>query len=266
MLSSAHCLGLSGVRQCPKVDPLLGELVRIVPEGPGERNCVLSELPPPITVSRFRDLEDANKEQVKKRAEPLVKDLHAFLNQSSCICDVQRIRRRLNPLARDTPAFVDFAADPEHWYTHNTGGRSEAQFNVGLFPDYFRVGLGFEFSENVFGDPARVQTMFGAFGAALRQRRPAFDRFAQKNSLQVEWRPQGKTGRSSIRYVPTDKVSKWLLRPKVADWIFVGRLLYGQDDAELLEDPVRLKETMEPVFRGLKPLWEEAQTAAAQRF
>lgn len=241
-------------------------MVRKASKGTRERNCVLSELPPPITVSRFRDLEDANKEQVKKRAEPLVKDLHAFLNRSSCIYDAQRIRRRLNPLARDAPAFVDFAAEPEHWYTHNTGGRSEAQFNVGLFPDYFRVGLGFEFTENVFGEPAQVQTMFGAFGAALRQRRSGFDKFAQKNSLQVEWRPQGKTGRANIRYVPTDKVSKWLLRPKVADWIFVGRLLYRQDDAEVLEDSVRLKETMESVFKGFKPLWEEAQTAAAQGF
>jgi hypothetical protein len=45
---------------------------------------------------------------------------------------------------------------------------------------------------------------------------------------------------------------------KVPDWIFVSRLLGRRADAEILEDPIRLKEVMESVFRGLKDLWEES--------
>jgi hypothetical protein len=224
----------------------------------------LSALPPPVTESQFRDLEGASKEQVRKRAAPFVSDLQAFLNHGSCLSDVQSIRRSLNPRIKDGPAFDDFAVDYEHWYTYNTGGRNEAQFNLGLFPDYFRVGMGFEFTEKMYGEPARVQTAYGAFSEVLRQHRRGFDKFARKNLLWVEWRPEGKMDRASIKYVRTDRVLKWLLRPQVSNWIFVGRLLDRKGDAEILGDQVRLKEAMESVFRGFKPLWQEAQTASAR--
>lgn len=224
----------------------------------------MSELPPPVTESQFRDLEGATKHQVRKRATPFVRDLHSFLNHGSCLSDIQRIRRSLNPRIRDSLAFEDFAVDYEHWYTYNTGGRNEAQFNVGLFPDYLRVGVGFEFTPKMYGDPPRVQTAYGAFSEVLRQHQQGFDRFAQENSLQVEWCPEGKTGRDNLKYVPTDNVLRWLIRPKVADWIFVGRLLNREKDAEILRDPVRLKEAMERVFKGFKPLWQEAQMASAR--
>jgi hypothetical protein len=78
----------------------------------------------------------------------------------------------------------------------------------------------------------------------------------------IEWVPQGTT---DIQYVRTQEVLKWLLKPsKVPDWIFVGRLLGRREDTEILEDPIRLKEVMESVFRGLKNLWEETQTEAAR--
>lgn len=43
----------------------------------------------------------------------------------------------------------------------------------------------------------------------------------------------------------------------------MGRLLRRTVDA-ILKDPTRLKEIMESVFRGFKPLWEGAQTEAAR--
>lgn len=224
----------------------------------------MSELPPPVTESQFRSLEGTTKEQVKKRAAPFVGELHAFLNHGSCLHDVQRIRRGFNHRVRDSPAFDDFAVDREHWYTYNTGGRNEAQFNIGLFTDYLRVGMGFEFTEKMYGEPTRVQTAYGIFRDVLRQHRQAFDRFAQDNLLQIEWLPEGKAGRNNLRYVPTHEVSKWLLHPNVSDWIFVGRLLHREDDANTLEDPTQLKQAMESVFVDLKPLWEQAQMEAAQ--
>jgi len=226
----------------------------------------LSELPPPVTESQFRDLEGATKDQVKKRATPFVRDLHAFLNEGSCLGDIQRIRRRWKPQIRSSLAFEgdDFPTEREHWYTYNTGGRNEAQFNIGLFPDYLRFGLGFEFTKKVYGEPESVGPVFGQFCDILRQHRQAFDRFAQDNSFWVEWLPEGKTGRINLGHVRTHDVSKWLLHPKVSDWIFVGRLLYRKDDANTLKDPTRLKQAMESVFVDLKPLWEQAQLKATQ--
>jgi hypothetical protein len=227
------------------------------------RGPKLSELPPPVTESQFQDLEGATKERVKEQAAPFVKELHAFLNEGSCLSDIQRIRRDWNPRIRDTLAFQDdFATAREHWYTFNTGGRNEAQFNVGLFPDYLRVGLGFEFTEKMYGVPEVVQAAWGQFGGVLRQHQRGFERFAQENLLQIEWLPPGKEGRAYLKYVSTPRVTGWLLRPRVADWIFIGRLLRRREDAEILRNPTRLKEVMESVFGSFKPLWQQAQMGA----
>ena len=230
-----------------------------------ERGHDLSELPPPVEEFQFRDLEGATKEQVKERAEPLVRDLHAFLNQGSCLSDIQSIRREWRLRTRGDLAFGghDFPTDYEHWYTYNTGGRNEAQFNLGLFPTYLRIGLGFEFTRKNYGDPEHVQAAFGAFREILSQNRGAFNKFAQDNRLRVEWLRADAPRRATLEYLPTRKATEWLLRPRVADWIFVGRLLTREDDMKILGDPVRFKECMESVFGGFKPLWRMAQTEAA---
>ena len=224
----------------------------------------MSELPPPVTESRFEELEGATEDQVRHRAAPFVRELRSFLNEGSCLRDIQNIRRRWRPRTTEVQAFRgdDFPVEREHWYVYNAGGRNEAQFNVGMFPGYLRVGLGFEFMKKMFGNPEAVQSAFGEFRGVIRQRRESFDRFARENSLRIEWRrAQGR----ELEYVPTSKVSGWLLRPRgVPEWVFVGRLLYRGEDAAILEDPARLKEAMEAVFEGFKPLWEEAQTAAAR--
>ncbi len=223
----------------------------------------MSELPPPVTSARFEELEGATATQVRRRALPFARELHSFLNEGSCLRDIQRIRRRWRPRSSEVRAFRDddLRVDREHWYTYNAGGRNEAQFNVGMFPAYLRVGLGFEFTEKVFGDPEAVQAAFGAFRNVLRQHRESFDRFARENLLRIEWR---RAEGHDLEYVQTPKVSAWLSRPRgTPEWVFVGRLLYRREDAAILEDPARLKEAMEAVFKGFKPLWEEAQTVAA---
>jgi hypothetical protein len=211
-------------------------------------------------------LEGATKDQVKKRAEPFVRDLHAFLNQGSCLSNIQKIRREWRRGVRGDLAFGghEFPTDYEHWYTYNNGGRTEAQFNVGLFPTYLRVGLGFEFTQKNYGDPEKVQAAFGAFRSVLRENRETFERFARDNQLEVEWLRANAPPRTALEYLPSHRVTGWLLHPtKAADWIFVGRLLNRESDAEILEDPVRLKECMESVFGDFKPLWRMAQKEAA---
>lgn len=223
----------------------------------------MADLPPPVTQARFEELEDATVEQVRRRATPFVRELHSFLNECSYLRDIQCIRRQWKPKTREVQAFGgdDFPVEREHWYTYNAGGRKEAQFNVGMFPRYMRVGLGFELTNKVHGNPEAVQAAFGAFRTVLRQRRESFERFVRENSLRIEWRP---VGRRELEYVPTPKVSGWLSRPRgVPEWVFVGRLLHRGKDAAVLEDAARLKDAMEAVFKELKPLWREAQVGAA---
>ncbi len=224
----------------------------------------MSALPPPFTESRFEEIEGATKEQIEVRVAPFIEDLHAFLNEESCLHDIQHIRHGVNPQVRGQLAFGNCTPEYEHWYTYNIGGRNEAQFNIGLFPDYLRIGLGFEFTKKAYGKPERVQAAWGRFGVVLRQHRQAFERFAQENSLQVERLPPGKSGRANLAYVRTQRLVRWLLRPKVSDWIFIGRLLRRREDAEILADSVRLKEVMESVFGGFKPLWQETQLQASE--
>lgn len=175
--------------------------------------------------------------------------------------DIQRIRRRWKASVRGSRAFTDFATADERWYTYNAGGRNEAQFNVGLSPRRLRIGLGFEFSKKMHGDPEAVQAMYGHFTDVFERYRPGFDRFVERNSLQVEWRAKGKR---DPEYVSAEAVAEWLLHPPepFPEWIFVGRLLYRGSDTAILEDPVRLRSVMEAVFNGFIHPWEEAQVKA----
>lgn len=219
----------------------------------------MSELPPAVREHEFLAVNIRDKEAIRSRFDPFVRDLHSFLNRASCLRDIQRIRHAWNSDIREQLAFKDFNTEPKHWYTHHAGGRNEAQFNIGFSPNYLRVGLGFEFTQGTYGKPGVVQNAYGAFTDILRQHRQAFDRFVEENYLEVEWRPLGKR---HIEHVSMQRVSRWLLRPKPFDWIFIGRLLRRERDAEILADPVRLKEIIESVFGGLKDFWEQAQGRA----
>ena len=68
-----------------------------------------------------------------------------------------------------------------------------------MFPDYLRVGLGFEFREQMYGNPEAVQEAYGQFTEVLRQHRQVFERIARDNALMVEWVPKGTTDISYVR-------------------------------------------------------------------
>ena len=224
----------------------------------------MAELPPPVTESQFQALEGATKEQVRNRATPFVRELHSFLNRRSCLRDIQRSRLMWRSRVRSSRAFNDFTPEDEHWYTHNAGGRNEAQFNIGLFPSYLRIGMGFEATKKVGGAPEDVEAVYERFAGILEQYRQGFNKFIKGNSLQVEWLPRNER---KLEYVPTDEVVEWLLHPPepFPEWIFVGRLLYRGKDIEILEDPNRLRGVMETVFKGFIHPWEQAQTEAHQQ-
>lgn len=214
-------------------------------------------LPPPIGAAEFQNVSSLDEDQIKRDFSRFISRLHRFLNQVPCLSDLHNVRRkkwmRGAPLS-DGP-FGTFATDPEHWYSFNHGGRNEAQLNIGLFPQYFRFGLGFEMTGKKGGEPANVQVLFAVFADLLKQRRAAVEEMARKLELAVEWRPAG--ARSLEYALPENAVDLLIEPPKEPDWIFWGRLLRYEHDDEILGNPERLGDALEEVFCSLAPYWEE---------
>jgi hypothetical protein len=225
------------------------------------RDVHLSKLPPAVRESEFQAVEADNPEKIKQYYEPFIRELHSFLNSTSCIRNIQNVRRRWKQVPTKQRAFHDgsFNAVRRHWYTYNWGGRSEAQFNIGLVPEYLRVGLGFEFTGGQYGNIEAVQLAYRGFRSIIDRHQRAFDDFVRENQLRIEWNPVGQAERRHTS--AGDETLKWLGRrpPKPPDWIFVGRLLDRREDAEILADPSRLMDVIESVFGGFLPFWEETQ-------
>lgn len=224
----------------------------------------MSELPPPVGEAEFRAVDNDNPEQIEAyfEGEDFIDRLHSFLNKTPSLRDIQGVRRGWVNSGSDAFDRRSFKTQPRHWYTRNVGGRAEAQFNVGLFPEYLRVGLGFEFRKGRYGSP-NVQTTYGEFKSILMENRQAFERLVQDNLFEVEWVPADRKG---VKPVGTQGVTRWLLRPKPSDWIFVGKLLYRKKHAQILEDPAHLGEIMESVFGDLRWWWKEAQERAVPNY
>src|SRR5579871_6315594 len=102
---------------------------------------------PIVREVEFEAVDTSDTEEIRRRFGPFVTTLHACLNELDCLKDVQKTRLKWKRLVRERRAFGNpIGVEPRHWYTYHNGGRSEAQFNVGLFHDHLRVGLGFEFT------------------------------------------------------------------------------------------------------------------------
>lgn len=224
----------------------------------------MSQTPPPIRESEFLAVDIEDEPEIKRRFNSFIRSLHAYLNQLQCLSDVQRTRRRWKARTSETKAFGNFATDPKHWYTFHHGGRNEAQFNIGLYPTYARVGLGFEFTLKKGGDPTAVQLAYACFTNVIRNQQRQFERFVADNYLEIEWGEmfaEYKGGPPS--FVSTHDVLPWLLSPPLEPgWIFIGRLLRRGQDTAVLENPVELGNATRSVLCGFRPFWEQTQVLA----
>jgi hypothetical protein len=218
----------------------------------------MSQLPPVVRELEFLAIDTTDEDEIWRKFGHFIRNLHAFLNQLPCLRDIQQTRLRWKGRVQNEEAFGTFATDPKHWYTFNHGGRNEAQFNIGLFTTHLRVGLGFEFTQKKGGDPTIVGLTYTCFTNIINQDLIGFSRFVHDNSLEVEW----DFGGGDLKFVPTEEVVQWLLQPPQASWVFVGRLLRRGKDATILEDPLQLKQVIESVFNGFRPIWEQAQIMA----
>jgi hypothetical protein len=214
--------------------------------------------PPPIREAEFEAVDISDEDEVARRFQVHVRDLHAYLNQLPCLKDLQEVRRKWKSRTSESAAFGNFGRSAKHWYTFHHGGRNEAQFNLGLWPTYFRVGLGFEFTLKKFGEPAIVWFAYSCFLSSLREQLTPFRNFVLDNSLEIEWEDNDE----NVIIMSTDKVVDWLLDPPAARWIFVGRLLRRNKDKPVLETPETLDAVIQTVLCGFRPIWEQTQMMA----
>jgi hypothetical protein len=210
----------------------------------------------------FDDIQTSSEEEVGRRFQGWVVDeLHPFLNGLSCLDDVQVIRKRWKARTGMPTAFGTFRPYPRHWCSFNHGGRSEAQFNVGLYPSYLRVGLGFEFTEKMGGNPTDVAMAFTMFRNVTRAS-PAYAAFVKAHRIEAEFLPAPN---GALGHVPSAAVLAWEPAPSPPiQWVFFGRMLRRGTDREILEDPLRFGNVLRDVFAGFKPFWVRAQEQAAK--
>lgn len=227
----------------------------------------MSLLPPIINDSLF---DTINKKEAAERCvfDPLIQELHRFLNDLPCLEGLQEARHRILGISPTYPqAFGAHSIKEGHWYTFNHGGRDEMQFNIGMSgpttksPGYLRVGLAWNF----YGPSRRkVNSSLESFRDLIASVRHPWDAFVNTNRLEIEWRPL----RSHIvEQTPTNDVTEWLFREPFPnyEWILIGRLLRRNVDTITLADPNLLKSVIESVFSGFLPLWEKTQHIAHAR-
>jgi hypothetical protein len=214
---------------------------------------------PTVRDEHFDAINSPDEEELLRRFGGFVRNLHGWLNDQPCVKDIQTVRRRWKR-PTNTDAFGTFAADPYHWYTFHHGGRTEAQFNLGLYPTHFRVGLGFEFSMKKGGDPTIVGLVYTCSLEVIRQREQEFRTFVQDQGLEIEWCSQRQP---KLQFISNDAAVDFLLKPPSEPlWIFVGRLLRRNADKTILEHPDRLGDVIVNIFGGFRPLWEATQLMA----
>jgi hypothetical protein len=211
----------------------------------------------PLTTADFEALRKAPPAHVEQHFDRWIASLHDFLNHSPTLPQVQRVRgKRPNSLAFETkPRYC-----PDHWYTYHRGGRSEAQFNVGMFEDHLRFGIGFEPTGGGYGDPDAIRAAQKRFADALRQEDGGPEAFCARHKLEVEVNARPRPG------VDIKEIDHFLDvvdgRAAEEPWIFVGRILRAKKDQEILGDASALGVEMERVFVALWPLWRQSRGLA----
>lgn len=212
---------------------------------------------PTVADSLFDEIDTSLEDQVERRFQPWVsRELHPFLNSLPCLADLQTIRKRWKSRTGSPDPFGTFKADPSHWYTFNHGGRTEAQLNLGMYPRYFRVGIGFEFTEKRGGSPSDVMFAYTAF-RNITESSSEYAEFVAKNSIEVEFFPTGVGGvghdyfNAAVGWEPP-------AYPPI-QWIFFGRLLRRGVDQHILEDAQAFGKVINDVLCGFKPFWARAQ-------
>lgn len=208
---------------------------------------------PAITPTDFANLEAATTGKAVDLAfASKFSELHDFLNDASSVQGIQVIRGK----QPNTRAFKNFRTSPHHWYIYHSGGRNEAQLNIGMYAteknNHVRIGLGFEATSKQFGKPKLVNARYKALVDLLDAQNPIGRQLAGNKDYAVEYRDINE-GQTALKH---EKPIEFL-RESIEQypWIFFGRILDRKDDAKTLASPALFTKTINTVFDDLLPTW-----------
>ncbi len=167
----------------------------------------------------------------------------------------KRIVRRPTMRGRDGLVFGPPRAEPEHWYLFIVGGdQDQVQLNIGMYPQYIRVGLGFQIGRQVSPKMPAFQLLQTFLGTRPPLPfRDAFYRCVDSNGFGIEGVPTRDTDellhRLETYVVPADDSPVF---------IFVGAL-WSRDEAKDKD-----AEAYRNVFLKLMPFYEELLLAGGR--
>jgi hypothetical protein len=229
------------------------------------------EPPAPVVFAGFQprdfaELRTCEPREVRTRFAPRVVDLVKRVNALKSSEEIASVReegrRQLFRASRN-----DVQVDTAHWSVHNSGGRWEPQFNIGMYADRgrtgdcLRVGIGFQLVDDVAGPDGvggvtEVRRHFSRFQEILgSSARSLFLGWMIKENGLVE---VGSSGPRTDLRQPSQAADVLAgCDPERTTWVFFGKWLSAAeaDDAAVIGDPVELVRTIDRVFTGLLPLW-----------
>jgi hypothetical protein len=221
----------------------------------------MRNLPPAIYEHYFDDL-DKPQHQIEAIFTPVINDLIDYLNQLPCLSGLQSTRLRQERISRASGWGKAFRSvnhlHTGHWYIFNWGGRNEMQFNIGMYSSktkevlssapYVRIGVGFNFQRNKWGDPDKVQLGLKSFYSKVERNPSLFRDLVKHNRFDVESPPSVNVN-NIVTWLETESQK----RPDAhaGDWIFIGRRLQRGIDTNVLESPALLDQVIVSIYSSL---------------
>lgn len=206
----------------------------------------------------FDAMASVDKGQIPSSLEVKITELRKALGQFpeyQLNFFAKRIVRRPNMRGRDGLVFGPPRAEQQHWYLFVVGGdQDQVQLNIGMWPDYIRVGLGFQIGRQVSPKMPTFQLLQTFLGSRPPLPfRDAFHRCMEENDFGIE----------GIRAQSTDELLHRLETFVVpADdspvFVFVGAL-WDREEAEKKD-----AEAYRNVFLQLMPFYEELLLAGGR--
>jgi len=161
----------------------------------------------------------------------------------------KRIRRRPKMRGQKGLVFGPPRPDEKHWYLFIVGGdQDQVQLNIGMWPEYIRVGLGFQIGRQVSPKIPAFQVFQTFLG--VRPPLPFRDAFfdaVKRNNWRIENEPKLTDPHTIIQHLETFVIPAGT----GPVFVFIGALWTPQESATKGVSDYR------KVFRELMPFYEE---------
>ena len=218
----------------------------------------------------FRKLNGMAEDKIDKLFLPRCINLIDWLNTLSCFNSIHKDRnithfQKYHQYAfpsEKTPIFKNLLKyTKSHWYFYNIGGRFEAQFNIGMYPDFLRIGIGFEHTLKGGGtndDLERVEHHFIRFVESIDHDFDNFSNIIKEENLQIEIEGRERIFSSPEELI--DYLNELIVKGLKDKFYFIGSLLhpYNIDDLHIYTNEDKIKEKIKTIFERLYPYWKKS--------